>query len=64
MRRGRPIESYDSGCQIGLRLASVIGSNAASRRVARSLEMIPQGFVFHRNHLEEPGGVGVPPPRV
>ena len=40
-----PLETYDRGCQIGLRIAGVIGSKKASGRVARSSNMIPLGFI-------------------
>ena len=40
-----PLGTYDRGCQIGLRIAGVIGSKKASGRVARSSNMIPLGFI-------------------
>ena len=46
-----PAEGYNKGCIIGLRIAGVIGSKAASSNVSRSTNMCPEGFIarLHRS---------------
>jgi len=49
-----PLETYDRGSQIGMRIAAVIGSKKANGRVARSSNLIPLGFIaIIQGRLEE-----------
>ena len=40
-----PAETYDIGCQVGLRVAGVIASRAVGHGVAGSPEMCPMGLI-------------------
>ena len=50
-RKGIYVEranSHNLSCQIGLRVAGVIGSRKESKRVSNSDEMVPLGFIVFR----------------
>ena len=40
-----PTEGYNKGCIVGLRIAGVIGSKAASKNVSQMTDMCPLGFI-------------------
>ena len=48
-----PAETYDIGCQVGLRVGGVIASRAVVRRVAGSPEMCPLGLIVVLNRSVE-----------
>ena len=41
----KPAQTYDIGCQVGLRVAGVIASKAVGRSLAHSREMCPLGLI-------------------